>query len=175
MKTFAYLALLGLANCFDASTAYDVTEDSDTKYITLAPKDAHNETLLYLHGGGMSASVSYSYVLKSEQIASLSTKVIILNAPIGVTSAKGTGYLWFNDVPKGTGYTDDLGNDIVAVQDGEGSIDSITRTLMDLIDTEKNALPEGKQSYANIKVVGFSQGAATTVALLSKWDKPEPI
>ena len=24
-------------------------------------------------------------------------------------------------------------------------------------------------------MVGFSQGAATTVALLSKWDKPEPI
>ena len=46
---------------------------------------------------------------------------------------------------------------------------------MDLIDTEKAALPEGKQKYGNIRVVGFSEGAATTVALLSKYDKAEPI
>jgi predicted esterase len=83
--------------------------------------------------------------------------------------------LWFTDVPKGTGYIDDLGNDIVAVQDGPGSVDSITKLILGLIDTEKNALPAGKQSYQNIRVVGFSEGAATTVALLSKWDKAEPI
>jgi hypothetical protein len=55
--------------------------------------------------------------------------------------------LWFTDVPKGTGYIDDLGNDIVAVQDGPGSVDSVTKMLLGLIDTEKNALPAGKQSY----------------------------
>ena len=46
---------------------------------------------------------------------------------------------------------------------------------MDLIDAEKNLLPEGKQSYSNIRVVGFSEGAATVVSLLLKWDRPEPI
>ena len=38
MKTFAYLALLGLASCFDASTDYDVTTNPDNHYITLSPK-----------------------------------------------------------------------------------------------------------------------------------------
>ena len=47
--------------------------------------------------------------------------------------------------------------------------------LLDLIDTEKEALPEGKQKYGNIQVVGFSEGAATVVGLLSKYDKAEPI
>ena len=98
MKIFAYLALLGLANCFDASTAYDVTTDSETKYITLTPKapNTHNETLLFLHGGGMSADSMYNYGLKTEQIAPLTTKVVILNAPIEVVSSKGSGYLWWN-------------------------------------------------------------------------------
>ena len=57
MKTFAYLALLGLAQCFDASTDYDVTTNPDNHYITLSPKapNAHEETLIFLHGGGMTA------------------------------------------------------------------------------------------------------------------------
>ena len=81
MKTFAYIALVGAANCFSAATDYNVTTDPDTKYITLNPKGEHLETLFYLHGGGMSAEVSYDYVLLNNQIAPLTTKVIILNAP----------------------------------------------------------------------------------------------
>jgi len=46
---------------------------------------------------------------------------------------------------------------------------------LNVIDTEKDSLPEGKQSYGNISVVGFSQGAATTVATLLKYNKPEPL
>jgi len=49
------LGLAGLANCFDAATSYTVSTDSSTKYITLAPKSSHTKTLLYLHGGAMSA------------------------------------------------------------------------------------------------------------------------
>ena len=59
MKSFAYAALVGLASCFDANTAYNVVHDPATKYITLNPKGDHDETLLYLHGGGMSADVSF--------------------------------------------------------------------------------------------------------------------
>jgi len=54
---FSYLSLLSIAHCFDASTAYDVTTDPVSKYITLTPKapHTHEATLIFLHGGGMSA------------------------------------------------------------------------------------------------------------------------
>jgi len=116
MKIYAYLALIGLASCFDASTAYDVTTDPDTKYITFMPKgdNAHEETLLYFHGGGGSAKGAYynTQGLKESQIAPLTTKVVILNAPVAWSDYS---FGWWNDVPKGSGYTDDLGNDIVAI------------------------------------------------------------
>ena len=174
MKLFSYLSLLGfatLANCFDAATSYTVTTDGATNYITLAPKATHSKTLLYLHGGGSSASAAYTYYLKTNQIASLETKIIILNGPI----AAGSGYTWFETVTKGTGTTDSLGNDIVAVQTGANSLDTITTTLLALIETEKAALPGGSQEYGNISVVGFSQGAATTTALLVKYNKAQPL
>jgi hypothetical protein len=121
MKTFAYLALLGLANCFDASVDYDVTTDPDTKYMYLTPKapHTHEETLIFLHGGNMSADTQYNFGLKTEQIAPLTTKIVIANAPVAIAEQKGGktyySYVWWRDVPKGTGYTDDLGNDIVAI------------------------------------------------------------
>lgn len=68
MKLFSYLSLLGfatLANCFDAATDYTVTTDNGTLYITLAPKTTHSKTILYLHGGGSSASSAYDYYLKT--------------------------------------------------------------------------------------------------------------
>jgi predicted esterase len=154
MKLYSYLSLMGLAdiaNCFDASASYAVTTDGATKYITMAPKSTHAKTMLYLHGGGSSAAGAYGY-LKTQQIATLDTKVIIMNAPIST----GNGYVWYDTVPKGTGTTDSLGNDIVGVQTGSNSLDAITTTILALIDTEKAALPSGKQSYANISVVGFS-------------------
>jgi predicted esterase len=46
---------------------------------------------------------------------------------------------------------------------------------LDVIETEKNALPEGKQKYGNIQVAGFSEGAAMTTGLLSKYDKAKPL
>jgi len=36
-------------------------------------------------------------------------------------------------------------------------------------------LPEGKQSYDNIYVAGFSMGAAAAEATLLKWDKLTPL
>jgi predicted esterase len=38
-----------------------------------------------------------------------------------------------------------------------------------------NRLPEGKRSYDNIYIAGFSMGAAAAVATHSKWDKPIPL
>ena len=83
MKFFTYLALLGLASCFDADTAYDVVTDPETSYIRLNPKgeNSHEETLIYLHGGNGSAKGEYYYVLKNLQIAPLTTKIVIVQAP----------------------------------------------------------------------------------------------
>ena len=75
------------------------------------------------------------------QIASLNTKIIFVNGPIATGSG---GYIWFGTVAKGTGTTDSLGNDIVAVQTGADSTAAITTTLLNLIETEKSALPSGK-------------------------------
>ena len=75
-----------------------------------------------------------------------------MNGPI----ASGNGYLWYDTVAKGTGTTDSLGNDIVGVQSGSNSIDAVTTTILNIIDTEKADLPSGKQLYSNISLVGFS-------------------
>jgi hypothetical protein len=45
---------------------------------------------------------------------------------------------------KSDGYNDSLGNRIVAVQSGPGSLDETTDTILNLIDHEKDSLPEGK-------------------------------
>jgi hypothetical protein len=52
--------------------------------------------------------------------------------------------VWWNTVTKGTGYVDDLGNDIVAVQDGPGGVIESTNIIMNVIDKEKDLLPVGK-------------------------------
>jgi len=44
-----------------------------------------------------------------------------------------------------------------------------------LIESELNRLPEGKRSYENIYVAGFSMGGAAAVATHAKWDKPTPL
>lgn len=72
-------------------------------------------------------------------------------------------------------HTDDLGNVINGIQTGPNSVESMTDSLQNLIDTEVQSLPEGKRSYGNIDVAGFSQGASAVVALLVKYDRPEPI
>lgn len=44
-----------------------------------------------------------------------------------------------------------------------------------MIERELKLLPEGKQSYNNIYLVGFSQGGAGTLATFSKWNKATPL
>ena len=178
MKVFKYMSLLGLADlakCFDAATSYTVTTGGNG-YITLMPKVVadHDKTLLYLHGGGSSAAAAYTY-LKTQQIADLNTKIIIMQ---GAISNGSSGYIWFDTVAKGTGTTDSLGNDIVAVQTGTNSLATVTGTILALIDTEKAALPStpsDRRLYSNISMVGFSQGAATTVATLVAYNKADPL
>ena len=68
MKMYKYMSLLGLAglaNCFDAATSYTVSTNSSNKYITLTPTGSHTKTLLYLHGGAMSAQMAYDGYLKT--------------------------------------------------------------------------------------------------------------
>jgi len=45
----------------------------------------------------------------------------------------------------------------------------------ELIERELKLLPEGKQSYKNIFIAGFSQGGAGTLATLAKWNKTTPL
>jgi len=44
-----------------------------------------------------------------------------------------------------------------------------------LIEKELKLLPEGKQSYGNIFIAGFSMGGSGTLATFSKWDKDTPL
>ena len=44
-----------------------------------------------------------------------------------------------------------------------------------IIEDELAKLPEGKRSYDNIYLAGFSMGAAAAVATHSKWDKATPL
>jgi predicted esterase len=44
-----------------------------------------------------------------------------------------------------------------------------------LIEKEVKLLPEGKKSYSNIYIAGFSMGGAGTLATFSKWNKTEPL
>jgi len=94
--------------------------------------------------------MAYDGYLKTNQIAALTTKIIILNGPI----VAGSGYTWYDTVTKGTGVTDSLGNDITGVQTGANSTASITTTILALIETEKNAIAGG--TYGDISMVGFS-------------------
>jgi len=94
--------------------------------------------------------MAYDGYLKTNQIAALTTKIIILNGPIAATN----GYVWYDTVAKGSGVTDSLGNDITGVQTGTGSTAAITTTILALIETEKNAIAGG--TYGDISMVGFS-------------------
>jgi hypothetical protein len=60
-----------------------------------------------------------------------------MNGPI----VSGSGYLWYNQVDKGSGVTDSLGNLIEAIQTGTNSIDAMATTILAVIETEKSALP----------------------------------
>ena len=51
----------------------------------------------------------------------------------------------------------------------------MTTTIMNLIESEKAALPSGKQDYGNISVVGFSQGGAAAVAVEVMYTKSAPL
>ena len=44
-----------------------------------------------------------------------------------------------------------------------------------IIEDELAKLPEGKRSYDNIYLAGFSMGAAAAVATHSKWEKSTPL
>lgn len=113
---FKSLSLLGLAHtasaAFDAAASYNYSVDSSTKYITLAPKTTHSQTMIYLHGGDGSAASAYTYIFKTNQVTPLTTKIVIVNAP--VIGSSSSNYVWYSEGAKGSEVIDSLGNSILA-------------------------------------------------------------
>merc|ERR1711998_800327 len=116
-------------------------------------KAAHDTTIIYFHGA---ACYAYNYELFAELKAATPGARIVMPQADYVNFESGHVYTGWWDWP-------------------DTNAEEWTKKGFKIIDDELNRLPEGKRSYENIFVAGFSMGGSASLAPHAKWDKPTPL